>query len=139
MLIYCFNLDLFNCAVICFLPYLRESPEYFFDKTFNESKNKQPRAVVVGTDFNTYDCIANEECAFDNKIEDTTICRCNDFVQAFLVKTALHYVFNVTYSKLIEATITFIRWMWPEINDNQKILAKVLSLIYRIKKICSWL
>ena len=93
--------------------------------------------MVVGTDFTTYDYIANEECAFDNKLEDTTICRCNDFVQAFLVKTALHYVFSVTYSKLIEATITFIRWMWPEINDNQKILAKVLSLIYRIKKICS--
>ena len=99
------NVDLINCAAICFLSYLlRESPEYFFDKTSNKSKNNQPRIVVVANDFTTYDCIANEECAFDIKSEDTNICRCNDFVQAFLVIIALHYVFNVTYSKQIEAT-----------------------------------
>ena len=67
--------------------------------------------MVVGTDFTTYDCIANEECASDIKIEDTTICRCNDFVRAFLVVIALHYVCNVTYSKKIEATIAFIQFL----------------------------
>ena len=140
MLIYSFNLNLINLAVICFLPYLLgESPEYSFDKTFNKSKSNQPRIVVLRTDFTTYDCIANEECAFDIKIEDTTICRCNDFAQGFLVIIALHCVFNVTYSKLVEATIAFIQWMWPEIKDNQKIPPKVFSLICHIKKLCFWL
>ena len=79
-------------------------PSIFFDKTTNETKNSQPIIVVIGTDFTIYDCIANEECAFDIKIEDATTCRCNHFVRAFLVTIALPYVFNVTYSKKIEAT-----------------------------------
>ena len=140
MLIYSFNLDLINCAAICFLPYLLgESPEYSFDKAFKKSKSNQSRIVVVRTDFTTYDCITNEECAFDIKTEDTTICRCNNFVQGFPVIIALHCVFNVTYSKLVEATITFIQRMWPEIKDNQKIPLKVLCLICHIRKFCFWL
>ena len=97
MLIYSFNLDLIDCAAIYFLPdLLRESREHFFHKT---------SYLVVGTDFTTYDCIANEECAYDIKIESTIICRCNDLVRAFVVIIALHYVFNVTYSKKIEADV----------------------------------
>ena len=92
--------------------------------------------MVIGTDFTTYDCIANEECAFDIKIEDTT-CRCNHFVRAFLVIIALLYVFNLTYSKKIEATMAFIQRMWPGINGNQKIPPKVLYLICRIEKLGS--
>ena len=114
-------------------------PRIFFDKTSNESKNNQPKIVVSGTEFTTYDCIANEEYAFDIKIEDTTTCWCNPFVRAFLVIIALPHVFNVTYSEKIEPTMAFIQRMWPEINDNQKIPPKVLSLICRIKKLGSWL
>ena len=93
--------------------------------------------MVIGTDFTTYDCIANDERAFDIKIEDTTTYRCNHFVRVFLLIIALPYVFNVTYSKKIEITMTFIQWMWPEINDNLKIPPKVLSLICRIEKLGS--
>ena len=93
--------------------------------------------MVIGTGFTTYDCIANEECAFDIKIEDTTTCRCNHFIRAFLVITALPYVFNVTCSKKIEATMASIQGMWPVIKDNQEIPPKVLSLIYRIEKLGS--
>ena len=93
--------------------------------------------MVIGTDFTTYNCIANEECAFDIKIEDTTTCRCNYFVRVFLLIIALPYVFNVTYSKEIEIIVTFIQRMWPEISDNQKIPPKVLSLICRIEKLGS--
>ena len=52
--------------------------------------------MVIGTDFTAYDCISNEERAFDIKIEYTTTCRCIHFVRAFLVIKALPYVFNVT-------------------------------------------
>ena len=71
------------------------------------------------------------------KIEDTTTCRCNHFVRAFLVIIALPYVCNLTYSKKIEVTMAFIQQMWPEINDNQTIPPKVLSLICRIEKLDS--
>ena len=93
--------------------------------------------MVIGTDFTTYNCIANEECAFDIKTEDTTTSRCNHFVQTFLVIIALPYVFNVTYSKKIEAAMAFIHRMWPEINDNQKIPPQALSLICCIEKLGS--
>ena len=93
--------------------------------------------MVIGTNFTAYNCIANEECAFDIKIEDTTTCRCNHFVRAFLLIIALPYVFNVTHSKKIEATMAFIQRMWPEINDNQKTPPKILSLICRIEKLGS--
>ena len=93
--------------------------------------------MVIETDFTTYDRIDNDECAFDIKIEDPTTCQCNHFVRAFLVIIGLPYVFNVTYSKKIEATMVFIQWMRPEINDNQKIPPQVLSLIYRIEKLGS--
>ena len=76
-------------------------------------------------------------CAFDIKIEDTTTCRCNHFVRAFLVIIALPYVFNVPYSNKIEDTMAFIQRMWPEKNKNQKITPKVLSLICCIEKLAS--
>ena len=114
-------------------------PWIFFDKTSTESKNNQPRIVVIRTDYTTYDCIANEECAFYIKIKDNTTCRCNNFVRAFQVIIALTYVFNVIYSKKIEATMAFIQQMWPEINNNQKTPSKVLSLICCIEKLGSWL
>ena len=109
LLLYSFNLDLINCAVICFLSYLlRESPEYFFGKISNDSKNSQPRIVVIGTDFATCRCTGSEEFVFDIKIEDTAVCRYIGFVRTFLVMITLHYVFNVSYSKRIEATMAFI-------------------------------
>ena len=59
------------------------------------------------------------------------------FVQAFLLIIALNYVFNVIYSSKSEVIMSFIQWMWPEINDNQKIPPKTLSLICRIKRLGS--
>ena len=38
----------------------------------------------------------------------------------FAVMIALHYVFNVTYSNKIEATMVFIQRLFFNINDNQK-------------------
>ena len=73
--------------------------------------------MVIGTNFTIYDCIANEECAFDIKMEDITTYRCNHFVRAFLVITALPYVFNVTYSKKIEATIASKKLIYPLYED----------------------
>ena len=133
-----FRFNLLCCHLLLAVSAARV-PWLFFGKTSNESKNNQTRILVIGTDFTTYNCIANEEWAFDIKIENTTTSRCNHFVQTFLVIIALPYVFNVTYSKKIEATMAFIQRMWPEINDNQKIPPKVLSLICCIEKLGSWL
>ena len=56
--------------------------------------------MVIGTDFAIYDCIANEECAFDIKTEDTTTCQCNHFVRVFLVIIALPLPFET--DKLVD-------------------------------------
>ena len=119
-----------TCRICCW-----SSLNIFSTKPATNQKKNQPRIVVVGTDFTIYDCIANEKCSFDIKTDDTTICRCKDFVRAFLLIIALHYVFNVIYSSKSEVIMSFIPWMWPEINDNQKIPPKTLSLICRIKNL----
>ena len=62
------------------------------------------------------------------------MCRCVDFVDAFAVMIALHYIFNVTYTKKIEATMICVQRLLLETHDNQKIPPKVLSSICKIKK-----
>ena len=96
---------------------------------------------LVGTDFTASDCIDNEErtfyikvgdtkCTFDIKIKDT-------IVQGFPFMIALHYVFNVTYSEKIEATMTSIQLIRLQIKDKLKKPPKFLSLICHIKKLGS--
>ena len=71
---------------------------------------------------------------FDIKIEQQTICRAADFVQGFTLMLALHYIFNVSYSKDIEASMIFFQKMFLEISGNLKIPTKVLTLIAKVKK-----
>ena len=106
------------------------NPDYFFEK----AAHNQPRIVVGGVDFSSYDMLTDEKSIFHVKVENITMCRCVDFIHAFAVMIALHYVFNVAYSKKIEATMVFIQRLFFDINDNQKIPPKVLSLICRVKK-----
>ena len=66
--------------------------------------------------------LTDEKSIFHVKVENITMCRCVDFTHAFAVMIALHYVFNVAYSKKIEATVVFIQRLFFDINDNQKVL-----------------
>ena len=87
------------------LPFhLQETPDYFFKK----AARNQPRIVVGGVDFSSY-MLTDEKSIFHVKVENITMCRCVDFIHAFAVMIALHYVFNVAYSKKIEATMVFIQ------------------------------
>ena len=81
-----------------------------------------------------HDMLTDEKSIFHVKVENITMCGSVDFIHAFAVMIALHYVFNVAYSKKIEATMVFIQRLFFDINDNQKIPPKVLSLICRVKK-----
>ena len=82
--------------------------------------------------------IVEEISVFHVKVEKITMCRCVDFVDAFAVMIALHYIFNVTYTKKIEATMICVQRLLLETHDNQKIPPKVLSLICKIKKDNVW-
>lgn len=83
--------------------------------------------MVSGVDLTSYDMIVEEKCVFHVKVENVTMSRCVDFVHAFAVMiAALHYIFNVTYTKKIEATMICVQRLLLEIHDNQKIPPKVL-------------
>ena len=64
------------------------------------------------------------------------MCRCVDFIHAFAVMIALHYVFNVAYSKKIEATMVFIQRLFFDINDNQKIPPQGIAIDLPRKERC---
>ena len=94
----------------------------------------EKQIVVGGVDFSSHDMLTDEKSIFHVKVKNITMCRCVDFIHAFAVMITLHYVFNVTYSNKTEATMVFIQRLFFNINDNQKITPKVLSLICRVKK-----
>ena len=119
--------DIALCAAILFLQYLlTEIPDYFF---FEKPEHNQLRIVVSGVDLTSYNMIVEEKCVFHVNMENVTMCRYVDFVHAFAVMIALHYIFNVTYTKKIEATMICVQRLLLEIHDKQKIPPKVLSLI----------
>lgn len=77
----------------------------------------------------SYNMIIEKKSVFQFGVEILTMCRCVDFVHAFAVMIALHYLFNITYTKKTEATMICVQRLSLEIPDKQKIAPKVLSLI----------
>ena len=82
---------------------------------------------MSGVNLTSYNMIIEKKCVFQFGVEIVTMCKCVDFVPAFAVMiAALHYIFNVTYTKKIEATMICVQRLLLEIHDNQKIPPKVL-------------
>ena len=112
------------------IPYLlSEKPESFFD-----SNTSQPRIAIVEAPSVDLAFVVEENVQFYIKIEQQTICREADFVQDFTLMLALHYIFYVSYSKDIKASMIFFQRMFFKILDNLKIPTKVLTLINKVKK-----
>ena len=112
------------------IPYLlRGKPEGFFN-----SNTIQPRIATLEAPSIDLAFVVEDNVRFDIKIEQQTICRAADFVQVFTLMIALHYIFNVSYSKDVEASMIFFRKMFLEISDDLTIPTKVLTLIAKMKK-----
>ena len=127
-----FGLDVQHFAAVCYLQFhLRETPVYFFEKAVHN----QTWIVVTGVDFSSY-MLTDKKSASHVKVEKIPMCRCVDFIHTFTVMIALHFVFSVAYSKIIEAKMVFIQLIngyfstWMTI---KKILPKMLSLIGNLK------
>ena len=52
--------------------------------------------------------LTDKKSDFHVKVENITMGRCVGFMHVFTVMIALHFILNVTYSKKIEAKISFI-------------------------------
>ena len=112
------------------IPYLlSEKPESFFD-----SNTSQPRIAIVEAPSVDLAFVVEDNVQFYIKIEQQTICREADFVQGFTLMLALHYIFYISYSKDIKASMIFFQRMFFKILDNLKIPTKVLTLINKVKK-----
>ena len=91
-----------HCAAIWYLTFLlRETPDQFFERP----EHNQHKILVTGVDFTECDMLVDEKCIFNVKLENIVICWCTHFVYAFTVMIALHCVFDVTFSKILEATM----------------------------------
>ena len=86
----------YSLLIILHLPFLlRETPDQFFERP----EHNQSRILVTGVGSTGYYMLVDEKCTFHVKVENIVICQCTDFIYTFTVMIALHYVFNVTYSK----------------------------------------
>ena len=65
--------------------------------------------------------VTDKKSAFHVKAENTMMCRSVGFSHVFIVMIALHFVFNVGYSKKIEAKMVFIQGLLFNMNEYQKI------------------
>ena len=111
--------DIALCAAILFLPYLlTEIPDYFFLKNQNTINWELWWAEWIWH-LTTWSLKRNVSFMLTWRM-----LRCAD-----MLMIALHYIFNVTYTKKIEATMICVQRLLLEIHDNQKIPPKVLSLI----------
>ena len=112
------------------IPYLlRGKPEGFFN-----SNTIQPRTAILEAPSIDLAFVVEDNVRFDIKIEQQTICRAGDFVQVFTLMIALHYIFNVSYSKDVEESMIFFQKMFLEISDDLTIPTKMLTLIAKMKK-----
>ena len=127
-----FSLDTTQCAALIALPYLlREDPKNFFDQTL-----KQPtiRCRGMQMDLDAIDFTAVLKCdSFTVIVEDNELTYTRDFIHAFGIVIALHYVFNLTYATPIQASMVFIQKLILDLSDNYRPPIKVLHLIQKIK------
>ena len=101
-----------HCAVTLFLPYLlRGEPDYFLQKP----EHNKLRIVMSGVNLTSYNMIIEKKCVFQFGVEIVTMCKCVDFVPAFAVMIALHYLFNVTNTKKTETTMICVQRLSLEI------------------------
>ena len=126
-------IDLTNCAALLLIPQLlRESPIVFLDENM-----RQPRIVCDVTAEADLLKIIEPSTKFEIKFEDATTGYTVNSVKAFGILLSAYYVFNVAYAERVELSMQLIQKILLEISDGVKVLAKVLSLIAKIKKL--WL
>ena len=116
-----------KCLALLTIPYmLRESAVSFFD----DGESRQPRLRCQGDDLLTWVNSSNISVV----VEDTVVCVVNDFINAFAVLIATHYVFNLAYASKLEGTYCTIQKLLLELVDNTRVPNKVLNLICKLKK-----
>ena len=108
---------------------LRENPLDYKDKL---GGTRQPRLRFPSDDDTLIDFVNAKE--FEVVIEDKIISNAGDFITAFAILMAAHYVFNVNYAKEIQHTMIFVQKILLNMTDNFKTPPKVLSLMTKLRK-----
>ena len=107
---------------------LRETPSSFFNS--EEEENRQPRIRCNDVDHgNLVEIIQCRD--LDVLEEGEKITNCKDFLRAFSVMLAAHFVFNVTYAPNIASTMMLLQKLILGLNSGMKPPSKVLHLIMK--------
>ena len=105
---------------------LRENAEDYLD----DWKSRQPRLRCEGDNLLSLVNSSNISVV----VEDTVICVLNDFIKAFAIMVAVHYVFNLAYGANLEGTFFAVQKLLLQLADNTKVPHKVLTFLCKLKQ-----
>ena len=125
-------LDIVNCLALLTVPLmLRESPM----NLLNSSNIKQPQLKFhsnEGTEGESENQMLLSLINAD-KIE-VVVSTAKNFVKAFALLIAVHYVYNLEYSNDMNCTFLAIQKLILDVADGIKVPCKVLNFICKAKK-----
>ena len=108
-----------------------------FVKLFDQRSNKQPTILYRGAEIKLDNINLHEvlnDDSFAVVVEDCHIALTPDFIHAFGIMIAVHYVFNLSYVAPSQATMVFIQKLILDMAENYRAPTKVLNLIAKIRK-----
>ena len=123
-----------KCSTLLAVPYLLRGN---VAKLFDQRNNKQLTILCRGAEMkldniNLLEVLNGD--SFGVMVEDCHIACTPDLIHAFGILIALHYVFNLSYAALTQATMVLIQKLILNSADNYKVPTKVLNLIAKIRK-----
>ena len=102
---------------------LRESALLFFDENICQPRILCGYKVLVPV------------IKFEIKVEDVIIGYSDEFVKTIAILLSTYYVFNIAYAETSQASLHLIQKLFLEVADGLKVPHKILSLIFKIKKL----
>lgn len=116
-------------AAILLPSLLRENTGMLF-KNFHDEKH--PQILCVKNVGNILEAIQCNE--FSIVVDDHWFAETTEFLSAVRIWFSTYYLFNISYPKCLEATLTFLQKEVINLQDSAPNLTKVISLITKIKK-----
>ena len=102
-----------------------------------DGSNKQPSIKCNDVIINLEDIDLSaiiQAASYSIIIEDAHVATCQDFLHAFGVVFAVHYVFNLSYNEKIKSTMLFVQKLILDLEDNFRPPTTVLNLMSKVKK-----
>ena len=75
---------------------------------------------ILTTNIGCDEDLFEEDTQFSLLVEDVQVCTCGDLVMAFALMCTTYHIYNLSYLKVIQSTITFYQTTFLKIADGLK-------------------